>query len=150
MARNNFCMQKISFVFACLFSSVAFSSDSSVTTVGDLDKIKGQIYYYKQLSERDKAMQGVSSLSLSPNESNSIKDNKESDPVLRDRAISDVPVVIKLMNNAVQIKFPDGTTDWKKVGQVVMNGYILSDVSVTGVWIKSVNGSNKIQLRFVD
>lgn len=148
-ANKIFSMRKIMCFFSVFISLLSFgvnAQDNSAKTMGDTDRLKSKIYYYKQVAELNKAMaeagEGSAALfSNSANKSNDVNGNVQSSS-----APMAMPVIEKLMNNAVKIRYPDGQSNWKKKGQVVIDGYILSDVSVTGVWITSTKTGERIQL----
>ncbi|EJG5461486.1 hypothetical protein NAD28_004624, partial [Salmonella enterica] len=58
-----------------------------------------------------------------------------------------LPTVLRIMNKLVKLKYPDGTTDWKREGEMLPGGYQLSTFSVTGVWVKSIKDNKKSLLK---
>lgn len=151
MAKNNSfaCKKIIGFILSFLFSLPSFAQD--VKTLGDLDVINADTTIYKAIAARKKAQLEAenpeiqaSQVSQSPSMGMPGYSQPPATTVVRTDSL---PTVLRIMNKLVQLKYPDGTTDWKRAGEMLPGGYQLSIVSVTGVWVNSIKDNKKSLLK---
>ncbi|ELK3355964.1 type IV pilus biogenesis protein PilP [Salmonella enterica] len=151
MVKNNSfaCKKVFGLVLPFLISIPAFAQD--VKTLGDLDVINAETTIYKAIAARKKAQLEAdnpeiqtSQVSQSPSMGMPGYSQQPAATVVRTDSL---PTVLRIMNKLVQLKYPDGTTDWKRAGEMLPGGYQLSTVSVTGVWVNSIKDNKKSLLK---
>lgn len=143
------CKKVFGLILPFLISVPSFAQD--VKTLGDLDVINAETTIYKAIAARKKAQleadnpeMQASQVSQSP----SMGMPGYSQPPVTTVVKSDsLPTVLRIMNKLVQLKYSDGSTDWKRSGEMLPGGYQLSTVSVTGVWVISIKDNKKSLLK---
>ncbi|ECO4313206.1 type IV pilus biogenesis protein PilP [Salmonella enterica] len=151
MGLNNIFACKKLLVVVLSFVVLAPCFAQEVKNLGDLDVINAETTLYKAIAARKKAQQEADNPDLQLSQVSQPQSMNmpgyPQQPQIATKKIESLPTVLRIMNNLVQLKYSDGSTDWKRSGEMIPGGYQLASVSVTGVWVRSVSDNKKQLLK---
>ncbi|KAB1469227.1 type IV pilus biogenesis protein PilP [Cronobacter sakazakii] len=145
MENKKFSHAKKLVLIVLLSSFNAWPAD--IKTVADLDVLQGEAIYYRALATRNEAKNKAGAEGGNPESTVSVNSVSAGNKT----STSAMPTVDSIMGNAsgliVRLRYMDGQTTTNRAGDVINGNYKISQISLRGVQVISLQDGTKVTLK---